>query len=423
MRAVKVEEEVPVLGEFDVVVAGGGPAGFAAGVAAAREGARTLIVERFNCLGGMGTAGLVLPFMATAGTEGGVFRELLRRMEELGGAKGLSFDPEAFKFVAQEMALEEGCELLFHTFVERAHVEGGIVKGVFVVNKAGRGLILAKVVVDATGDGDVAASAGAPFEKGDPKDGRLQPLTLRMRFLGVDREKEGGADLGPVKERWEGFKRESGIPYWQGLDRGFDGLHEGEVYLNPDMVEADGTDPWELTRAEVDGRRKAWAIWRFMRENVPGWEGAWLVDTAIVIGVRETRRILGEYVLTGDDVRSARKFPDGIAKASFFIDIHGPEMALNFGEWLKRNRVPEGDWYEIPYRCLVPRGVDNLLVAGRCISSDREAQGSLRIMPTCMAIGEAAGTAAAICVKRNVKPRELDGKELRGLLKERGADI
>lgn len=423
MKIVKVEECVPVFGEFDVVVAGGGPAGFAAGVAAAREGARTLIVERFNCLGGLGTAGLVVPFMITAGSEGGVFKQLLRKMEELGGAKGLNFDPEAFKFAAQEIALEAGCELLFHTFVEKAFFENGNVKGLFVANKAGRGLLLAKVVVDATGDGDAAASAGAPFEKGDPRDGRMQPLTLKMRFVGVDKEKERSSDLRAALEKWPKLREETGIPYWQGLDRGTEGLLECEVHLNPDMAEADGTDPWELTKAEIEARRRAWAIGNFMRENVLGWEEAWLIQTAAVIGVRETRRILGEYVLTGDDVRAARKFPDGIAKASFFIDIHGPDMALNWEEWLKRNQVPEGDWYEIPYRCLLPLKVDSLLVSGRCISSDREAQGSLRVMPTCMATGEAAGLAAAVCVKRGVKPRELDGQEIRAMLKERGADV
>ncbi len=183
----------------------------------------------------------------------------------------------------------------------------------------------------------------------------------------------------------------------------------------------DGTSPEVLTQAEVEGRRLVWECIRFIRKYVPGAENAYLSKTPFLYGIRETRMILGEYLLTEDDVLKARKFKDGIAKDSFFIDIHGPH--LQDKEWVKSHRVPEGDWYEIPYHCLLPKDIDNLLTAGRCISSDREANGSLRIMPTCMATGQAAGTAGAMAIKGKIKPREIKGEKLREILISQGADL
>ncbi|MFH0796586.1 MAG: FAD-dependent oxidoreductase [Candidatus Omnitrophota bacterium] len=418
------KRDIPVAGETDVLVVGGGPAGISAAVSAARNGVNTLIVEQFNCLGGAATAGLVGPFMRTTGENGGIYREFLGRLAKEGGAEGYAFESETFKYAAQEMAIESGVKILFYTFAEGVIVEDNRLKGVFVANKNGRQALLAKVIIDATGDGDIAYFAGCNYEKGD-SNGEMQGSSMMFRLGGIDGSRVPGEDFVREKIRDAREKGELHLPdyvYWMLGCKGST-IRNGQVSVNVDTsTDIDGTETGQLTEATIKSRRLIQECLHFYHKYVPGYENCHLIDTAYLYGIRETRRILGEYYLTYEDVRNGRKFDDGIARASFFIDIHCAEMFRDGAGWKEKYPVPE-EGYEIPYRSLVPRETDNLLVAGRCISSDRKANASLRIIPTCMAMGQAAGLAAVFSVKENKKPGEVDGSFLRKTLISQGADI
>jgi len=423
MEYLAMQKNIPVVKKVDVVVCGGGPAGLAAAIAAARNGVQTLLIEQFNCLGGMATAGLVGPFMPTAGEKGGIYKELLERLEKNKGAEGRDFDVESLKYFAQMMCEESGVKFLLHSFVCNVVIEGNYIKAVIVANKSGLQAISPEIVIDATGDGDVAFFAGAKYEKGD-KDGKCQPTTMMFHIRGIDETKIPPADEIKRKVKLARSKGEITLPDYVNYIWGHKGstIRNGEISINLDMTTGiDGTDPEVLMQAEVEGRRLVWECLRFIRKYIPGAENAYISKTPFLYGISETRRILGKYLLTKDDVLQARKFEDGIAKGSFFIDLHGSHIQDK--EWVKSHRVPEGDWYEIPYRCLLPKDIDNLLTAGRCISSDRGANGSLRIIPTCMATGQAAGTAAAMAVKGKTKPGEIKGEKVREILISQGADL
>ncbi len=455
--SVAYRREVPVTRDCDVLVVGGGPAGIAAAVAAAREGARTLLVEQYGALGGMGTVGLVGPFMTSFSADGkrqviaGIFDEVVRRMVAIGGAihpsqvpPGSShsgfivryhnnvtpFDPEALKLVAAEMIVEAGVDLLLHTFVFDVLMrpagpgEPPAVAGVFVANKSGVQALRARVVVDCSGDADVAALAGAPTEKGRPEDGRMQPMTMFFRVGNVAGEplrqyiREHPDERSPftgIVERG----REAGE--WPDVPRERVGIYEGstpgEWRVNTSrLLGLDGTKAEDLTRGEIAGRRQVHELMAFFRKRVPGFADARLIDTAAQVGVRETRRIVGEYVLTVEDICAGRRFPDTIALCSYGVDVHNPEGP---GQG-RRQEYETANVYEIPYRCLVPRQVEQLLVAGRCISSTHEANGAVRVMPPCFATGQAAGTAAALAARAGRPPREVPADELRRTLAARG---
>lgn len=401
-------------------------AGFFAAVAAARKGAKTLVVERFNSLGGTaanGTMGLGYD----SGKNGGIFKELLENMKQMTGRAG-NFDPELIKYATLLMAESSGVEILLDAFIESAVCENKNIEGVTVFAKGGKLLLKAKVIIDATGDADVAASAGVPFEKGGI-DGRMQAITLRSRIAGVKNIKVD--DWSKITDILEGERKKGrvNIPDYivKFIDVGAESAY-GLRTFNQDMVAGiDATDPWQLSRAEIEARKRVWELVAFARKYFPGWGNCYLLETASLLGIRETRRISGEYALTRDDVLTGRKFQDGISRASHFLDLHDPEGFSvepgNFVQYMKTLSCPEGDWYEIPYRCLVPQKIDALLIAGRCVSSDREANGSLRLMPTCASMGQAAGTAAALSVKENTVPRKIDGSRLRALLIKDGMNL
>ena len=443
-------KDVPITEDAEVIVVGGGPAGIGAALASARNGARTLLVERYGFLGGMATAGLVGPFMTSYGIDGqapiieGIFREVVDRMVAMGaaldpaGIKGFSayggyhtyghehvtpFDPEALKVVAQEMALEAGVNLKLHRFFVDSLVHDDAIQGIVAASKAGLEAFKAQIVIDTTGDGDVAARAGAPFEKGRPEDGRLQPVSLFFRVGNVDdaavqaymdvHHDTSFADLvRNAMEAGEFSHPKHQITVFR-LPR------PGEWWINASRIHGiDATDPDDLTEAEIEGHRQVLYLLKFMRKRLPGFDSCCLLDTGSQIGVRETRRIMGDYVLTADDVFGARRFDDAIARVSFPIDIHDVQGGGGFFEGPR-----EGPYYTIPYRCLVPRDIDRLLVAGRCISATHEAHGSLRVMPPCFATGQAAGTAGAIAVEFNAHPRDIDVELLRDSLDQQGALI
>ncbi|MBN1321913.1 MAG: FAD-dependent oxidoreductase [Thermoleophilia bacterium] len=430
--------ELPVSATCDVLVVGGGAAGIAAAIAAARSGARTMLVERYGFLGGLATTALVGAFcgLYTTGPKkhlivAGVCDELITRLQGMDGAESkrssgvdsrlaaISYDPELFKFAAERMAVEAGVELLYHTLVvdvlwEKPETE---LKGVVIENKSGRSAIRARMVVDASGDADVAARAGVEFEYGDGKGG-AQAMTTIFKINNV----VSGPALADAIRNMRGHlvtARESGRYGFSRVDPVvFPSLPEGTVSVN--LVSVRGlraTHGAEFSAAEVEGRRQVFEYLRALRDCVPGFEKACLVAISPQIGVRETRRILGEYVLGGDEVVAGATFEDGIGLGAWPVEMHNPATARI--EW--RYLDKEDGCYSIPFRCLVPKRLENLLVAGRCASTAHVAQASTRVMAQAMAMGEAAGVAMGLALASGRPLRSTPIGAIRSELKKRGA--
>lgn len=418
--------DVPVNHQADVLVVGGGPAGVCAAVAAAEEGADTLLVGRYGFLGGMATAGLVNPFMPYwAGTEqvnAGAFQRMIDWFEELGGWSHrpnaqTAFDPEIAKLALDLMVEQAGVRLLLHSHLVGAKGAAGHVQEAVTAGKSGLQGIAAKVFVDASGDADLAALAGARFELGRPEDGLCQPMTMNFRMAGVDEARlptrEG------INELYLAAKARGEIDNPRENCLWFFTTRPGEIHFNTTrVVKLDATRTEDLSTAELQARRQVREMVRFLNTQVPGFEQAHLSAIPTQIGIRESRRVVGDYVLTTEDVLAARKFPDGIARGSYPVDIHNPA-----GTGTVIQQLPPGEAYDIPYRCLCPVGFDNLLIAGRPISSDHGAHSSHRVMPIAACNGEAAGVAAALCVAGGHDIRRVDTGELRARLKARGASI
>lgn len=449
---------MPTQISYDTIIAGGGIAGFSAAVTSARLGAKTLLIERYGFLGGLATAGLVNPFMTHRTSTGypligGIYSDICAKLAEIDGIKGNTFDSEAMKFVLQEMAVETGVELLLHSWVSGVVMDGTAVRGLKVVNKSGERAYGAYRIVDATGDGDIAAFAGAPFEIGG-QDGVPQAMTMMLDVGGVD----PACALAYVRDHPDQFRFPVLPPdsdteelakgiisvagYYdlvaQARERGEYPLpgdlifyisrpRTGEVVFNTTHIGGvNGTDAYDLTKAEIEGRRQAAALVKFVKKHIPGFESAYLLRVAAQIGVRETRRITGRYVFNGEDVAEARKFEDAIARLAYPVDVHsGKGEGYTKDEEMVVRPVmpPPGDWYEIPYRCLIPLGVESLLVAGRCVSSTQSGHGAIRIIPCCAATGQAAGAAAALSVHENVSVGNLDVDLLLAALRKQGAIV
>jgi hypothetical protein len=446
--------KTPVTKKVDVTVVGGGVAGVSAAIAAARNGAKTLLIERYGVLGGTATIGLMGVFMGwDREVNKGVASEVLDRLI----AKNAAFeahntlvDPESLKLVLLEMVKEAGVELMLYSFASDVIMEQNSIKGVILENKSGRQAVLSKVVVDATGDGDIAALAGAPFQLGRPEDGQTQPVTVIFSVGGVDipkfaeyikanpdqffkhkkRARDSTGEIGVME-----LNRDVPLISAGGLfdlisrarGKGEFYPHEcmwltsnpavkGEIIVNATHVmRVNPTDADQLTKADIEARMQILITIRFLRKYVPGFEECYLTSVAEAIGVRESRRILGEYVLTGDDILKGRRFSDVVAKNACFIDIHGPIGSLE-GQYFE----PVVGTYDIPYRCLIPKSIEHLLVSGRCISADHVAHSSIRSIPGCMVTGQAAGTAAALASKKGITPRQLNIKELQNALIAQG---
>lgn len=431
------ERKTPIVRKVDVLVLGGGPAGLGAAIAAARMGARTLLVERYGFLGGNATAGLVESIGGAFSRSGdwvvgGVTKEIIERAVKAGAAverpsidlgyrrqeawNSVFIDSELFKYVLDEIVGESNVEVLLHSMAVAPLIDGKKINGVIVENKSGRQAILSQVVVDATGDGDMAARAGAPFEKGRKEDGLTMPMCTSFRVGNAYRKPY---DPEEVHRLMEEMRKKGALPLHR-TSVGYLGIRDGVISeVAVTMLIGDITDVEDLTRCEIQGRRDAMRLLKFWKQHLPGYEDAYLLAFAPQIGTRESRRILGGYVLTGDDVRRRRKFKDGIALGSWPIDVHNPSGKGSRDD----TNEPLHGIYEIPYRCLVPQGIDGLLVAGRCISVTREALGSTRVMATCMAIGEGAGTAAALAANEESKPRVIDTQRLRRTLSEHGTTL
>lgn len=420
--------DVPVMDNVDVLVVGGGPAGVSAAIASARNGAKTLLIEQFGDVGGVSTVGLMSHW--TGKTKGGFYEEILDRSkdateEEINDLPRLRviINPEKLKTAYLEMLLEANADLRLYTCAVESIVEDGVIKGVLTESKSGRQAILAQRVIDASGDGDIAAMAGVPFTKGREDDNLMQPMTLMFKVAGVDTDRA----VFPG-----GFEDNIEIPKGAIQDLGKANLPEpaGHVLLYrsslPGVVTCnmtnvtgvDGTDAADLTRAHVTARRQMEPIVKFLREFVPGFENCYAIDSASYIGIRETRHFHGDYTLTEEDILQARVFEDWVVSyAHFNFDVHNITGA-GLDETGMQKKFPQAQGYTIPYRCLLPRKVENLLLAGRNISGTHMAHSNYRVMPICANMGQAAGTAAALSVRQGVSPRDLEVQEIQKILLE-----
>ncbi len=434
--------EVPVVAETEVLVLGGGPAGIAAATAAARTGAETMLLERYGFLGGMGTAAMVTNFCGLhASINGsvqqivhGVADDILDRLAHLDGlraphvvtsADGLktgaqAYDTAAYKVATDELLLSAGVDVRFHTFAVDAVVADGRIEAVLIETKSGRAAITAEMFIDCSGDADLAAWAGAPFEKGG-SDGFMAYPTMMFRIADVDSDlamAEGVPNLKALIAEGNASGKYT-LPRKAGIIR--PQPHESEwranlTQISRDGAPVDGSDWADLGFAEVEGRRQAVEYYKFLKEMVPGFSNSYMLELAPQIGIRETRRIVGSYQLTGDDVLSCRDFDDSIGCSGWPLETH----VLGDVKW---QFLAGRGYHQIPFSTTLPTSVDNLLVAGRCASTTQEGQASLRVSGPCFAMGQAAGTAAAMARQSGETPAALDVAALQKQLETDGAFI
>jgi hypothetical protein len=432
---------VPIYGEYDIAVLGGGPAGIAAAVAAARAGRHTLLVERYGFLGGMGTAAGVTNFCGLHANVHGEMRRvvqgiasgLLARIDRLGGLNtphlvlgkifAQAYDTAAYKIAADDLLIHHKVDILFHALGAGVvmHDEKRI-NVLLVETRAGRQAIRADIFIDCSGDGDLAAWAGAPFEVGDG-DGRMLYPSMMFRLNGIDPERAGEAwrTIPQLMEQAEAsgthkFPRKAAIVRPQ--RSGIEWRVNFTQLAREDGNAISGIEPDDLTRGEIEGRRQAVDAFQFLR-TVPGFEKSYIVDIPPQLGIRETRRVKGGYRLSGDDVLGCASFADSIGVNGWPIEAHVAGDVI-----FKFPPIPESRGFnELPYRMLVPEGFDNLMVAGRCASMTHEGQSAARVSGACFAMGEAAGTAAALALSGNRSPRDVVIERLQDALRQQGAFI
>jgi hypothetical protein len=425
-------------------VVGGGPAGCTAAAAAAREGAKTLLIEAMGALGGMGTSALVpawCPFsdkikIIYGGLAETVFTECKEKMAHVSGGDmdWVAIDHELLKRIYDDLVTDAGASVLFHTVLSTVDVnDSGEVQALIVSNKNGLTALKAKVYVDCTGDADVAAWAGAEFQKGDPDTGDLQPATHCFVLSNVDDyHYRYGQQLHPANPNSPIHQISADPKYDLILDGhacnnlvgpGTVGFNAGHIWG------VDNTDPLSLSKALMYGRRQAAQFRDALAEYHPkAYSGSFLVNTGSLLGIRETRRIIGDYLLTREDYLDRKSFADEIGRNSYYIDVHGSKKEAtskrggSMEDEKRCARYAPGESHGIPYRCLTPKGLPNVLVAGRAVSCDRMIQGSVRVMPVCLVMGEAAGLAAAMAAQEtNGDTHAVDTADLRARLKAHGA--
>ncbi len=440
------EREIPVAASVDVLVLGSGPAGVSAAIQAGREGVKTLIIEQTGDIGGISTAGLMSHW--TGNTKGGIYEEILTRSadiyneadETFNGGMRQVINPERLKTVYLEMLGEANVGIMLYTFASSPIMDGDKIIGVITESKSGRLAVLAKIIIDATGDGDIAAKAGVPYFTGRESDGKMQPATLMFKVAGVDtdravfpgafedhiqiplKDKKALADGKTATEDIQKLGEEN-LPSPSGHVLLYRSTLPGVVTCNmTNAIGIDGTKAEDLTKAYINCRFQMDKIVEFLRSFVPGFENCYVISSASLIGIRETRHFKGEETITEKDILEARVFEDWIVtKASFNFDVHNMS-----GNGLDETGVQKGfrqkKGYTIPYGCFVPLKVDNLYLAGRNISGTHMAHSNYRVMPICANMGQGVGIAASICVKKNTIPRKLDYHLVQERLRELGVE-
>lgn len=447
---------------YDVAVIGGGIAGCMAAIGAARCGAEVILIERYGFLGGTLTACGTGPMMTFHAGDiqavQGITGELIERLKNKGLSPGHIFDTtgytysvtpfsaEGMKCELEEMMEEAGVTLLYHSIVCDAVYADGKIKSVEVYGKSGKRSIEAKVFVDASGDCDLSVIADLPYTKGREKDGKCQPVTMNFKLINVDTERvkqyimsnndefprlKGDLEkvtracrlsIGGYVKTLKAAQEDGRISFDREDILFFETNTQGEFIVNTTrVINTDPTKPEDLTKAEIEGRKQAWEVYRLLKESVQGFENAELEFTGPFIGIRSSRQIKGSYTLTAEDIVNCREFDDTISRGGYPIDIHAPEgHDDNMYEETKLS-LEYGDMYYIPYRALISDGADNLLTAGRCISASFEAQAAIRVSPNAGATGHAAGVAAGLCAKDGIGIHALDYGTLKDKLLEQGA--
>ncbi|MDR1893035.1 MAG: FAD-dependent oxidoreductase [Oscillospiraceae bacterium] len=412
--------------KYDLIVAGGGFAGVCAAISAAREGISVLLIEKSNCLGGAAVNSLVNPFMPfhtkingkTVSLSMGIFIEIIGELQKLNAIdkKLASFDEEILKYVLNKMAVSAGVKLLYHSWLCGIRKSNSKIESVSVNNKSGIQEFFADYFIDATGDADLSVLSGVPYRLGREKDRLCQPMTLCFRLSGVDidRYKQG---YGATSRLYIKMRENGKIKNPRENILIFPTLHDGILHFNSTrVVRLNPVDAFDKTRAEIEAREQVFELYEFLKKHADGFENCRLLSTAMEIGVRESRMIDGEYLLTEDDLKKCTRFEDCIALGNYDVDIHNPE-----GTGTSHYYFREGEYYDIPYRSLVPLNITNLLVAGRCVSATHEAQASIRILPIVSCIGHAAGVGAAVAFKSSTAAREASISKIREILQKQGA--
>lgn len=421
--------------KYDIIVAGGGFAGAAAAIAAGRQGKKVLLFDKSNCMGGAAANSLVNPFMPyTTKKNGekyrlssGLFLEIQDKLDEMRLLTGETmhmagrsvFSEEHLKIVLNRMAKDAGVDLLYHAYICGVNCNDGKIESVTVATKSGNIELFADYFIDATGDANLSYLAGCSYRLGRDGDNLCQPMTLCFRVSNVDTELFA-KERPLMQELYKKAKAEGKIHNPREDVLVFDKfMQKGVIHFNTTrIVKLNPVDPFDVTAAEIEAREQALEIYLLLKNNLESMKNSELISTAAEIGVRESRMINGLHILTGTEIVNCTKFDDSIACGNYDIDIHNPE-----GAGTSHYFFPDGKYYEIPYRALVPKDTQNLLVAGRCISVDHEAQASVRIMPIVCCLGEAAGVAAAVCADEGTKPCDANISRIQDILVKNGAVI
>ena len=431
MQTISYNRELEVRASYDVVVAGSGPAGICAAVAAAREGAKVALVERYGVVGGNLTAGYVGPILGMVG-KGTMRDEIVALLgvpeNDMIGETGRAHDFERAKMLLAQFVNHPNIDVYLQTTVTDVLKEGNAVVGLIVTAGEGQFVIKGAVTVDATGDGLVSYLAGAQTEKGR-EDGLMQPVTLEFTIAGVD-ESKGIICIGDVDDVKLGDERfldyckrlavAGEIPEKIAAVRLHPMVYNGYRQVNTTQVNGvDMTRVEQIFKADLELREQMYLLEDFFHKHIPGYENCRVISSGTTTGVRETRRVIGDYVITAEEMAAGCRFDDVIVhRAEFIVDIHNPA-----GSGQAEDHIQYCDPYDLPYRCFTPKGVENLYTAGRCISGTHRAHASYRVMSICMAMGEAVGTAAALCAAEGVTPRNLDVKKLQKSLTDKGIEL
>ena len=430
-NTINYTKQLQVRGYYDVVVAGSGPAGICAAVAAAREGAKVALVERYGVVGGNLTTGYVGPILGMVG-KGTMRDELVELLgvpeNDMIGVTGRAHDFEMAKIRLMQFVNHPNIDVYLQTTVTDVIKEGDTLKGIIATSGEGQFALLGKVTIDATGDGIVSYLAGATTEKGR-EDGLMQPVTLEFTIDGVD-ESKGVICIGDVDDVRLGDERfldyckrlslEGEIPERIAAVRLHPTTHSGERQVNTTQVNGvDMTRVDHIFKADLELREQILTLMDFFHKHIPGYENCRIISSGTTTGVRETRRVIGDYIITAEEMAAGCRFDDVIVhRAEFIVDIHNPE-----GSGQAEEHIQYCDPYDLPYRCFTPKGVEGLYTAGRCISGTHRAHASYRVMSICMAMGEAVGVAAAMCSQSGTTPRTLDVKELQNRLTNKGIEL